>query len=117
MSSATLKQYFSYHEMIADFAALSPVIDFDKTIAVAPPMAFFKTDGSIVLGGNFVHFMISLREKAGLPVVPFSCEEHRGYYLISYESYEPVMLVEEEKIEVKAVDTPAKKRSQRNTSK
>lgn len=117
MSNPDLKHYFSYHEMIMDFASLAPAIDAGKTLSVAPPMSFYTTDGRVALGGNFVHFLVRLREETGLKVLPFSSEEHRGYYLVSFEDYAPVgETTVEEKIEVKAVDTPAKKRSQRTTS-
>lgn len=117
MSNPIVKTYLNYHEMIYDFASLSPVIDAEKTLIDAPPMSFYKTDGTIALGGNFINFLIRLREEAGILVNPFGSEEHRGYLLVSFEDYAPVALVEEEKMEVKAVDTPAKKRSQRTTTK
>ena len=100
--------------MIMDFAALTPALDAGKTLSVAPPMSFYTSDGRVALGGNFVHFLVRLREETGLKVNAFSSEEHVGYYLVSFEDYAPVEAVEDaEKIEVKAVDTPAKKRSQR----
>ncbi len=117
MSNPDLKHYFSYHEMIMDFASLTPALDAGKTLSVAPPMAFYTTDGRVALGGNFIHFLVRLRDETGIKVLPFSSEEHNGYYLVSFEDYAPVDgTVEEKKIEVKAVDTPAKKRSQRSVS-
>lgn len=117
MSNPELKRYFSYHEMIMDFAGLTPSLDAGKTLSVAPPMSFYTTDGSVALGGNFVHFLVRLREETGIKVLPFSSEEHMGYFLVSFEDYAPVgELPIQDKIEVKAVDTPAKKRAQRNVS-
>ncbi|AMM43459.1 hypothetical protein JR318_gp121 [Escherichia phage vB_vPM_PD06] len=113
MGNAVLKTYFSYHEMIMDFASLSPALDAGKTLSVAPPMSFYTTDGRVALGGNFIHFLVRLREETGIQVHPFGSEEHPGYYLVSYEDYAPVELKTQDKIEVKAVDTPAKKRAQR----
>lgn len=116
MSNSELKRYFSYHEMIMDFASLASTIDAGKTLSVAPPMSFYTTDGRVALGGNFVHFLVRLREETGLKVLPFSSEEHVGYYLVSFEDYAPVVNeTPVEKIEVKAVDTPAKKRAQRTS--
>jgi hypothetical protein len=118
MSTPELKRYFSYHEMIMDFASLTPSLDVGKTLSVAPPMSFYTTDGRVALGGNFIHFLVRLREETGLKVLPFSSEEHMGYFLVSFEDYAPVDAQEPaEKIEVKAVDTPAKKRSQRTSLK
>ena len=68
MSNPDLKHYFSYHEMIMDFASLAPAIDAGKTLSVAPPMSFYTTDGRVALGGNFVHFLVRLREETGLKV-------------------------------------------------
>ena len=34
MGNAVLKTYFSYHEMIMDFASLSPALDAGKTLSV-----------------------------------------------------------------------------------
>lgn len=118
MSNPELKRYFSYHEMIMDFASLVTTLDVGKTLTVAPPMSFYTTDGRVALGGNFVHFLVRLREETGLKVLPFSSEEHMGYFLVSYEDYAPAdEQAPVEKIEVKAVDTPAKKRSQRTSLK
>lgn len=118
MSKPDLKHYFSYHEMLMDFASLAPAIDVEKSLSVAPPMSFYTTDGRIALGGNFVHFLTRLREETGLKVLPFSSEEHVGYYLVSFEDYSKVEEAEvKEKIEVKPVDSPAKKRSQRTSLK
>jgi hypothetical protein len=117
MSNPELKRYFSYHEMIMDFAGLAPTLDAGKTLSVAPPMSFYTTDGRVALGGNFIHFLVRLREETGLQVLPFSSEEHVGYFLVSFEDYAPAGAAPaEDKIEVKAVDTPAKKRSQRAVS-
>lgn len=117
MSNPDLKRYFSYHEMITDFAKLSSNLDVEKTLSVAPPMSFYTTDGRVALGGNFIHFLVRLREETGIKVNPFSCEEHMGYFLISYEDYTVVNEEPVEKIKVAAVDTPAKKRAQRTATK
>ncbi|WNL63499.1 hypothetical protein [Citrobacter phage Tr1] len=113
MSNPVLKTYFSYYDMIVDFGALSPVIDVDATLTKAPPLSFYTSDGRVALGGNIIHFLQRIKEETGIKVVPFASEEHLGYYLISYEDYAPVSAPEQEKLEVKEVDTPAKKRSQR----
>lgn len=115
MSNPIVKTYFSYHEMLVDFSQLIPSLDLDKTLIQAPPMSFYTKDGRIVLGGNFIHFLVRLREETGLKVHPLASEEHAGYFLVSYEDYAPVEVVEDQKsIKIKAVDTPAKKRSQRS---
>lgn len=113
MSTPKLVRYFSYYEMIQDFDSLVTTLDADKTLTSAPPMSFYTKDGRIALGGNFIHFLQRLREETGLMVHPFSSEEHMGYYLVSYEDYAPVQAEAEDKLEVQAVDTPAKKRSLR----
>ena len=117
MSTPMVKTYFSYHELISDFARLSGRIDFNKTLIQAPPMSFYTTDGRVVLGGNFIHFLKRVREELGIKVNAFSSEEQRGFYVVSYEDYSVVEEEELPSIEIKAVDTPAKKRSQRTTAK
>ena len=114
MSNPIVKTYFSYHEMLVDFSQLIPSLDLDKSLIQAPPMSFYTKDGRIVLGGNFIHFLVRLREETGLKVHPLASEEHAGYFLVSYEDYAPVQNEKQEVLEVKAVDTPAKKRSQRS---
>ena len=114
MSNPTVKTYFSYHEMVKDFSELASNLDFEKTLTTAPPMSFYTKDGRVALGGNFIHFLTRLREEAGLKVNPFGSEEQRGFFLVSYEDYAPVQNEKQEVLEVKAVDTPAKKRSQRS---
>lgn len=117
MSNPIVKTYFSYHEMVKDFSELASDLDFEKTLTTAPPMSFYTKDGRIALGGNFIHFLSRLREETGLKVNPFGSEEQRGFFLVSFEDYAPVEQNKEaEVLEVKAVDTPAKKRSQRATS-
>lgn len=116
MSNPIVKTYFSYHEMVKDFSELTSNLDFEKTLTTAPPMSFYTKDGRVALGGNFIHFLTRLREETGLKVNPFGSEEQRGFFLVSYEDYAPVENEKQEVLEVKAVDTPAKKRSQRPTS-
>lgn len=113
MSNPELKRYFSYYEMIVDFGKLTQNLDVDRTLTQAPPMSFYTTDGRIALGGNFIHFMQRLVEETGLKVLPFSCEEHVGYFLVSFSDFSPAEYAEEDKLEVQAVDSPAKKRSLR----
>lgn len=117
MSTATLKTYFSYHEMMLDFSQLSDKMDFDKTIKQAPPYAFYNKDGQIVIGVSFNHFLQRVRDDLGIKVNPSASEDHRSHYLVSYEDYSPAGEVPQEKIEVKKVDSAAKKRSQRGTTK
>ena len=114
MSNPTVKTYFSYHEMVKDFSELASNLDFEKTLTTAPPMSFYTKDGRVALGGNFIHFLTRLREETGLKVNPFGSEEQRGFFLVSYEDYEQKKNKKQEVLEVKAVDTPAKKRSQRS---
>ena len=114
MSNPTVKTYFSYHEMVKDFSELASNLDFEKTLTTAPPMSFYTKDGRVALGGNFIHFLTRLREETGLKVNPFGSEEQRGFFLVSYEDYAPVQNEKQEVLEVKAVDPPAKKRSQRS---
>lgn len=118
MSNPIVKSYFSYYEMLLDFSTLVGNLDLDKSLTQAPPMSFYTTDGRVALGGNFIHFLIRLREETGLKVNALSSEEHAGWFLVSYEDYAPVVLNDEpEKIEIKPVDTPAKKRAQRTSLK
>lgn len=110
-----VKTYFSYQELVADLATLSDKLDYTSTISKAPPYSFYTKDGMIALGGNITVFMQKVKDILGVPVNPTSCEEGLGYILVSYSDYSPIEGKEEEtdKIEVAAVDTPAKKRSQR----
>ncbi len=113
MSNPILKTYHSYYDMIVDFASMSSEIDVDKTLTQAPALSFYTKDGRVALGGNFVHFLVKLKEETGIKVNAFSSEEHLGYYIVSFEDYAPVAPKEPEKLEVKPVDTPAKKKAAR----
>lgn len=116
MSNGIVKNYMSYAEMIMDLGTLSKEIDVNRTLNAAPPMCFYKRDGSVIIGGNIIHFAMRLREETGIKLNPLSCEEHRAYILLSFEDYSPVEEKEEEKIDIKPVDTPARKRSQRKSA-
>lgn len=116
MSTPLVKTYFSYHEMMSDFAGLSDGMDFEKSLTDAPPMSFYMNDGRIVLATHFNHFLLRIREELGIKVNAQASEEQRGFYVVSFDDYAPVEKEELAKIQVKPVDSPAKKRAQRNTN-
>lgn len=113
-----IKHYHSYHEMIMDFTHLSSAIDAEKTLSKAPIFSFYTKDGMIHLGGTFQIFLVKLVAATGIKLLPLVSIEMPGVYAISYEDYTPVdtPVVDESKIEVKAVDTPARKRAARSKS-
>jgi len=110
-----VKHYHSYHEMILDFAQLSPEIDANTTLSKAPVFSFYTVDGKIHLGGTFQIFLVKLVAATGIKINALVSIEMPGVYAISYEDYTPVAAVEKEleTIQVQAVDTPARKRSTR----
>ena len=111
-----IKHYHSYHERVMDFARLSDAIDAEKTLSKAPIFSFYTKDGMIHLGGTFQIFLVKLVAATGIKLLPLASIEMPGVYAISYEDYVIVEapVVEEPKLEVKAVDTPARKRATRS---
>ncbi len=108
-----LKHYHSTYDMVMDFATLSDKIDAEATLARAPEFSFYTKDGSIHLGGTFLIFLVKVVEATGIKILPMSSLEMPGVFAVSYEDYSPVESEAQEKIAVKAVDTPAKKRATR----
>lgn len=112
-----LKHYHSTYDMVIDFAKLSDKIDPEATLARAPEFSFYTKDGSVHLGGTFLIFLIKIVEVTGLKILPLSSLEMPGVFAVSFEDYAPVESEKQEPIEVKPVDSPAKKRATRSKKK
>ena len=72
MSNSIVKTYWSYQEMVVDLASLTDKIDVNKTLFRAPPLCFYKTDGSVILGGSLIHFLQRFRDETGVKVNPLA---------------------------------------------
>lgn len=106
--------YNSYASMIVEIGQLSDKMDSNASLGKKIPNFSFKTkDGLVHLAGNFKHMVENFKEVLGLDVNPESSKQYIGAYIISFNKYEKAQDKELPSIQVKEVDTPAKKRATR----
>lgn len=108
-----IKTYVSYSSMLLDVSYLSDKLDLNASLSGIPDFSFKTKDGKIHLAANFVHMAENFHKVLGLDINPKVCKQWMGSYVISYNKYEKVPESEKAPIEVKAVDSPAKKRATR----
>lgn len=109
-----VKTYNSYASMIVEIGQLSDKMDANGSLGKKIPNFSFKTkDGLVHLAGNFKHMVENFKDVLGLDVNPESSKQYIGAYIISFNKYEKAKDKELDKLEVKEVDTPAKKRAAR----
>lgn len=112
-----VKNYRTYHSMLLEFSQLSSDIDLDATIRTAPQFSFKRKSGEVVLASNLTHMLENVRDEFGILVNPFASQQVFGSFVVSYEDFAPAQQKELAPVEIKDIDTPAKKRSTRKITK
>ena len=109
-----VKSYHSYAEMLLDIGYLSDKMDVNGSLGNKIPNFSFKTkDGLVHLAGNLQHMLENIVNVLGVDINPKSSKQMLGSYLVSFNKYEKAKEKELPSIQVKEVDTPAKKRAAR----